>query len=81
MEGAGTTPFDRVQKMPDALGFPSDDGVPSQGWKLYLTSLVMILPAGVTVFARCTTRLIARQLGSDDYAIICALVCRPEMCI
>lgn len=68
--------FDADENMSSALGFSNDDGLPSQGWKLYVVSLVMILLAGVTVIARCATRIVARQLGSDDYAIICSLVCQ-----
>lgn len=51
------------------------DGVPNQGWKLYITSLVMVIVAGLFVIARCTTRLISHKLGSDDYTIVTSLVC------
>lgn len=55
------------------IGFPSD-GVPNQGWKLYITSLTMVLVAGVTVIARLATRYKFKALGWDDLAIVVSLV-------
>jgi hypothetical protein len=55
------------------MGFPSA-GKPNQGWKLYLTSLVMVLGAGLVVVARIATRLRVGRLMSDDYTIIASLV-------
>lgn len=55
------------------MGFPTD-GVENQGWKLYLTSLIMILSAGLFVIARVLTRVRIFQLKADDYAIIASLV-------
>lgn len=55
------------------MGFP-DNGVDNQGWKLYITSLVMIITAGLFVIARCSTRFFMHKLGSDDAAIVVSLV-------
>lgn len=56
------------------MGFPSD-GEANQGWKLYLTSLVMIIVAGLTVVARIVVRLRGDvALRADDYAIVASLV-------
>lgn len=57
------------------MGFP-DNGVDNQGWKLYITSLVMIITAGLFVIARCSTRFFMHKLGSDDAAIVVSLVRR-----
>jgi len=59
--------------MSRGIGLPMD-GVPNQGWKLYITSLVMIVAAGSATVARCATRVHTRQLGLDDYVIVCSLV-------
>ncbi|RMJ20117.1 hypothetical protein CDV36_000183 [Fusarium kuroshium] len=55
------------------MGFP-DNGVDNQGWKLYITSLVMIITAGLFVIARCSTRFFMHKLGSDDAAIVVSLL-------
>ena len=56
------------------MGFPTD-GVPNQGWKLYLTSLVMVLSAGLVVITRIVTRYrVVSHLEADDLAIVLALV-------
>ena len=55
------------------MGFPSG-GEANQGWKLYLTSLIMILSAGLFVIARIVTRLWTVRLKADDYTIIASLV-------
>ncbi|KAF9732256.1 hypothetical protein PMIN06_006647 [Paraphaeosphaeria minitans] len=55
------------------MGFPAD-GKESQGWKLYLTSLIMILCSGLFVIARVLTRVRIFELKADDYAIIASLV-------
>ncbi|KAF4342089.1 integral membrane protein [Fusarium beomiforme] len=55
------------------VGFPSD-GVDNHGWKLYITSLVMIIAAGLFVIARCIARYSIQKLGSDDVAIILSLI-------
>lgn len=59
--------------MPHGIGLPAD-GVPNQGWKLYITSLVMVIAAGLTVVGRCATRIQTHQWGPDDYVIVCSLV-------
>jgi len=59
--------------MSRGLGF-SAEGVPNQGWKLSVTSITFVVLAGLTTAARCATRFHARQLGSDDYTIVCSLV-------
>jgi hypothetical protein len=55
------------------MGFPAD-GVDNHGWKLYITSLVMIISSGLFVVARCIARHSIHKLGSDDVAIIVSLV-------
>ncbi|KAK7413377.1 hypothetical protein QQX98_007754 [Neonectria punicea] len=55
------------------MGFPVD-GVDNQGWKLYITSLVMIITAGLFVIARCSTRYSMHKLGWDDAAITVSLL-------
>ncbi|KAL2126829.1 hypothetical protein VTI74DRAFT_175 [Chaetomium olivicolor] len=54
------------------VGFPNN-GADDQGWKLYITSLVMILTAGLFVVARCITRLMRHGWGWDDVAIVVSL--------
>lgn len=58
------------------VGFPNH-GVDDQGWKLYITSLVMILAAGLFVIARCVSRLVRRNFGWDDWTIVVSLVSLP----
>jgi hypothetical protein len=56
------------------MGFPSN-GEGNQGWKLYLTSLVMIIVAGLVVIARIVVRLrTGVMLQADDYTIAASLV-------
>ncbi|KAH7155981.1 hypothetical protein EDB81DRAFT_944525 [Dactylonectria macrodidyma] len=55
------------------MGFPQD-GVDNQGWKLYITSLVMIITAGLFVIARCATRYDMNKLGWDDVAVVVSLL-------
>ncbi|KAF5574009.1 integral membrane protein [Fusarium pseudoanthophilum] len=55
------------------MGFPAD-GVDNHGWKLYITSLVMIISSGLFVVARCIARYSIHKLGSDDVAIIVSLI-------
>ncbi|KAM0268244.1 hypothetical protein ACHAQH_010021 [Verticillium albo-atrum] len=57
---------------PYGMGFP-DDGIANRGWKLYITSLVMIISAGLFVIARCATRFYMFKLGWDDLAIVVSL--------
>ncbi|KAH9863000.1 hypothetical protein J1614_010670 [Plenodomus biglobosus] len=54
------------------IGLPSG-GEANHGWKLYLTSLIMILCAGLLVIARIWTRFKAVRLGADDYTIVASL--------
>ncbi|KAI8937956.1 hypothetical protein NX059_005639 [Plenodomus lindquistii] len=54
------------------IGLPSG-GIENQGWKLYLTSLIMILCAGLVVIVRIWTRFRAVRLGADDYTIVASL--------
>ncbi|KAH6613397.1 hypothetical protein F5144DRAFT_402864 [Chaetomium tenue] len=59
----------------------SSGGSEDQGWKLYITSLVTILVAGLFVIARLVTRLVRRTLGWDDATIVVSLVSsfQPDM--
>ncbi len=64
--------------MPDrGIGFPNN-GADDQGWKLYITSLVMILAAGLFVIARCVMRWSRHSFGWDDVAIVVSLVRRQS---
>ncbi|KAL2265629.1 hypothetical protein VTJ83DRAFT_6729 [Remersonia thermophila] len=54
------------------VGFPNH-GADDQGWKLYITSLVMIISAGLFVVARVATRLVRNNLGWDDWTIVFSL--------
>jgi hypothetical protein len=58
---------------PKGMGFPAD-GVENHGWKLYITSMVMIIVAGLVVFVRCASRIYLYNFGSDDIVIIVSLV-------
>ncbi len=55
------------------IRFPNN-GADDQGWKLYLTSLIMILAAGLFVIARCIMRFARHTFGWDDAAIMVSLV-------
>ncbi|KAK6431846.1 hypothetical protein LTR95_011988 [Oleoguttula sp. CCFEE 5521] len=59
--------------MSSRLGFPHD-GLPDQGWKLYITSLVMIIAAGLVTVIRCVHRLHTRKFGRDDTVIAVSLL-------
>jgi hypothetical protein len=60
------------------MAFPSH-GEDNQGWKLYLTSLIMIIAAGLIVVARIAVQLRGGvALRADDYAIIASLVSREH---
>jgi hypothetical protein len=57
-------------------GFPTP-GLPNHGWRVWIALVVMVICAGLLVLARLVVRITARQLGSDDYTILTALV-RPQ---
>ena len=52
-----------------SMGF-SMGGEANQRWNLYLTSLIMILSAGLIVIARTVTRFQTVKVGADDYTIL-----------
>lgn len=54
-------------------GFPTAE-LPNEGYKFWLTLVIMIVVTGLFVCARTATRLASGQMGADDYAIIAALV-------
>jgi hypothetical protein len=59
---------------PHGMGFPNN-GFDDQGWKMYITAVVMIILAGLFVIARCATRMwMLGKLGWDDFTIVVALV-------
>lgn len=58
---------------PKGMGFPAD-GIENHGWKLYITSLVMIIAAGLVVVVRCASRVHLFTFGTDDIVIIFSLV-------
>jgi hypothetical protein len=60
------------------VGYPSK-GVADQGWKLYFTSLIMVLGAGLIVVARIVIRLRVGKLMADDYTIIASLVSQASI--
>lgn len=62
------------------MGFPTTE-YDNNGWKLYITSLVMIISAGVFVIMRCSTRLWFAKFGWDDVAIVASLVCSVVFCL
>lgn len=47
---------------------------PNRGFELYLTSLLMVLVAGLFVLGRLAARWTKRQFGMDDYTIVLSLV-------
>ena len=51
-----------------------DADAPNRGFELYVTSLVMVLVAGLFVLGRLAARWTKRQFGMDDYTIILSLV-------
>lgn len=55
------------------MGFATSD-YDNNGWKLYITSLVMIISAGIFVILRLSTRLWFAKFGWDDAAILVSLV-------
>jgi hypothetical protein len=56
------------------MGFPSN-GEGNPGWKLYLTSLVMIIVAGLIAIARIVVRLrTGVMLQANDYTIAASVV-------
>ena len=55
------------------MGFPTGDAE-NNGWQLYITSLVMIITAGIFVVARFITRYWYHKFGWDDAAILLSLV-------
>lgn len=54
-------------------GFPAN-GVDNQGWKLYITSLIMVISAGLVVLWRLVLRVAKKTLGPDDFTIVASLV-------
>ncbi|KAM0248121.1 hypothetical protein ACHAQJ_009591 [Trichoderma viride] len=58
---------------PKGMGFPAD-GVENHGWKLYITSMVMIIVAGLVVIVRCASRVYLYNFGTDDIVIIVSLL-------
>lgn len=65
---------------PMGMGFPAD-GVENHGWKLYITSMVMIIIAGIVVTIRCTSRVYLFSFGADDVVIIVSLVGFLAFCL
>ncbi|PNP56596.1 hypothetical protein THARTR1_03292 [Trichoderma harzianum] len=58
---------------PKGMGFPAD-GIDNHGWKLYITSMVMIIVAGLIVAFRCASRVYLFNFGADDVVIIFSLL-------
>jgi hypothetical protein len=62
-------PWDHI----NIAGFPTPE-LPNQGCRVWIALVVMCTSAGLFVSARIATRVVARQMGSDDYVILAALV-------
>lgn len=56
-----------------------DADTPNQGFELYVTSLVMVLVAGLFVLGRLAARWTKRQFGMDDYTIVLSLVSLEDL--
>lgn len=57
----------------NVAGFPTD-GLPNEGYKVWLALVIMIICSGTMVCLRMAARLSTQQMGFDDYTIIAALV-------
>lgn len=60
-------------------GFPSE-GLPNEGYRLWLALVILIIISGTVVIARIATRVSNGQLGADDYVIVAALVSSLNQC-
>lgn len=56
------------------IGLPTD-GVENKGWKLYITSTVMVIVAGLFTITRFWARYKYQTFGWDDYTVLMSLVC------
>lgn len=55
------------------VGLPTE-ALPNEGYHVFFAVVILIILSGLTVVARILTRIRARQMGADDYAILAALV-------
>lgn len=51
-----------------------DANVPNRGYELYITAIVMVILAGLTVLTRVAARWAGKRFGLDDYTIVASLV-------
>ncbi|KAL6898921.1 putative PTH11-typeG-protein-coupled receptor [Trichoderma evansii] len=58
---------------PKGIGFPVD-GVDNHGWKLYITSMSMIILSELAILGRCVSRVHLYNFGVDDIVIIVSLL-------
>jgi hypothetical protein len=52
----------------------------NEGYHVFFAVVITIILSGLTVAARTWTRISARQMGADDYAILAALVRSKSFC-
>lgn len=65
-------PWDHI----NPAGFPTPE-LPNQGYRVWLALVIMVISAGLFVGVRITTRVVTRQMGSDDFAILASMVRWP----
>lgn len=54
-------------------GIGTADG--TRGFSLWISSVIMVIVAGIFVTVRCVHRMMRNILGTDDYLILASLVC------
>lgn len=59
--------------MVNAIGLP-ENGVPNDGYKLFITATVFIVVAGLFVAVRILVRAHKNAIGKDDISIVLSLV-------
>lgn len=69
MSNSTDHPWDHI----NIAGFSTPE-LPNQGYRVWIALVVMIISSGLFVSARVATRIVARQMGSDDYVILASLV-------
>ena len=69
MSNSTDHPWDHI----NPAGFPTPE-LPNDGYRVWLALVIMVITSGLVVLARISTRVVARQTGSDDYAILAAMV-------
>jgi hypothetical protein len=70
MSNSTEHPWDHIYP----AGFPTPQ-LPNQGYRVWLALGVMVIASSLLVAARIAARVVARKMGSDDYAILTGRVC------